>query len=253
MTDQERRMMLIHAQRSALDTAVEQALSLIRVWLKRAEKPYVAFSGGKDSTVLLHLVRQVDDSVPALFGDDEHLMPGTEKLLCETDNVKRLCGPVNHCEWYQSWSERPADISSFNPPGEWVVCNPRVGSVVTYARREGYDGAAVGLRTEESGQRTVHVRSRGKLFFAKGKGVWQCYPLADWSTRDIWAYIASRVVPYHHAYDRMTEAGIPLKKRRVGPFAPAIVTEKALSNLRRTFPDAFRRFINEFPEAKRYT
>jgi phosphoadenosine phosphosulfate reductase len=251
MTDAERRMMLLHAKRSALDNAVERALSLIRVWLERAEKPYVAFSGGKDSSVLLHLVRQVDEDVPALFGDDEHLMPGTEVLLRNTHGLRRICGPTQHCEWYQSWAGGPDQ--TLPPSGIWVDSDPDEGSVVAYARERGFDGAAVGLRTGESGRRTVHLRSRGRLFYAKGKEVWQCYPLAEWSTRDVWGYIASRGVPYNDAYDRMAEAGIPLDKRRVGPFAPATALIPVLTNLRRAFPSEYRAFAAEYPEASQYT
>jgi hypothetical protein len=45
-------------------------LSLIRQKLSEAKTPIVCFSGGNDSLLLLHLVREVDESIPVLvFGD----------------------------------------------------------------------------------------------------------------------------------------------------------------------------------------
>ena len=51
-----------------LDTKVQWALRQIRIWYDYWDgKVYVAFSGGKDSTVLLHLVRSLYPDVPAVF------------------------------------------------------------------------------------------------------------------------------------------------------------------------------------------
>lgn len=49
----------------ALDT-IERALGMV-------ERPYIAFSGGKDSLVVQHLVHQVDPEVPMVYCDDELL------------------------------------------------------------------------------------------------------------------------------------------------------------------------------------
>lgn len=51
-----------------LKQKIDHALFTIETFLSRTEgKAYVAFSGGKDSTVLLDLVRIIDPQVPAVF------------------------------------------------------------------------------------------------------------------------------------------------------------------------------------------
>lgn len=60
------------AQRQALPLDVKAAMSdtRIREWVNHwGGEVYVSFSGGKDSTVLLDLVRKVDPNVPAVFCD----------------------------------------------------------------------------------------------------------------------------------------------------------------------------------------
>lgn len=51
-----------------LEVKIQKSKQRIREWLER-EESYVAFSGGKDSTVLAHLVHQVDPNVPLVFSN----------------------------------------------------------------------------------------------------------------------------------------------------------------------------------------
>ena len=48
---------------------------------------YVSFSGGKDSTVLLHLVRSLYSEVPAVFVDTGLEYPEVRKFVKQTANT----------------------------------------------------------------------------------------------------------------------------------------------------------------------
>lgn len=81
-------------QRQALPLEAKIQLSLLRIrewidyWEEREVGTYVAFSGGKDSTVLLDLVRQVDPAVPAVFSDTGLEFPELKAFVAKFKNVE---------------------------------------------------------------------------------------------------------------------------------------------------------------------
>ena len=74
----------------ALPTAVKirWAKEKIQEWYEHYDgQVYVAFSGGKDSTVLLHIVRQLYPEVPAVFVDTGLEFPEIRAFVKTIDNV----------------------------------------------------------------------------------------------------------------------------------------------------------------------
>ena len=68
----------------------------IREFYKQLEgQVYVAFSGGKDSTVLLSLVRSIYPDVPAVFVDTGLEYPEIKQFVKSTDNVTTIRPKMN--------------------------------------------------------------------------------------------------------------------------------------------------------------
>lgn len=74
-----------------LSFKIEVSRSRIREFYNAMEgKVYVAFSGGKDSSVLLHLVRSLYPEVIAVYGNTGIDYPSIKAIVNQTDNVKIL-------------------------------------------------------------------------------------------------------------------------------------------------------------------
>lgn len=236
MDSLERAGYLAHAHSSAFVRKLAHSEHVVSEWLSLCTWPYISYSAGKDSQVVMDLVRRQRPSVPAIYHDDEWELPETTEIVTATPHLTRIATRVRHSEWFvvNEGSEESGGT------GDW-------------AARRGYDGAAIGLRADESRDRKVHIRAYGELFRAERRRVCQCYPLAWWTTRDVWAYILSREIPYNRAYDRLAEIGVDPQRRRIGPLAVSGAMERGqMAILKRGWPELYERFAERYPEAKGY-
>lgn len=238
----DRASFLAHSRTAPYDRKVEQAHNVVRQWLGLCQAPYASYSAGKDSTVTLAVAREHGD-IPAIYADDEWTLPETEEHLRTVDNLLRFKSRDQHASWLTSWA---------NDPDAWE------GGAPAYARAHGYDGAAIGLRMEENRRRRFQAGKNREPFFSEKNGVWQCYPLAAWSWKDVWAYILANDLSYNLAYDRLAELGVGYDHSRVGPFAVELdgphdpLHQGQLAILKQGWPELYERFAEAHPEARYY-
>ena len=75
-----------------LNVKVMMTKDRIRGWVREfgEDGVYVSFSGGKDSTVLLHMVREEFPNIPAVFVDVPTQYPELKQFAQTFDNVEIL-------------------------------------------------------------------------------------------------------------------------------------------------------------------
>ena len=80
---------LLMLQSLPSDIKIMKTKRRIQEWIDYygEDKVYVSFSGGKDSTVLLDLVRQVNPNIPGVFIDTGLEYPETKEFVKTIDNV----------------------------------------------------------------------------------------------------------------------------------------------------------------------
>ena len=83
---------LIFLQNLPLDLKIAKSKLRIEEWVRHygIDGVYVSFSGGKDSTVLLHLVRQLYPDIPAVFVDTGLEYPEIKQFVKEQENITIL-------------------------------------------------------------------------------------------------------------------------------------------------------------------
>jgi phosphoadenosine phosphosulfate reductase len=92
------------------------------------------------------------------------------------------------------------------------------------------DAWVAGLRREQSTSR----RGAKKIDWDLRHGLWKANPLADWTEREVWEYIARHDVPYNKLHDSgypsigCTHCTLPASEGRSGRWADADKTECGL-------------------------
>lgn len=227
-----------------LDRLVENSLEVLAEWMDRCAQPFISFSGGKDSTALYHLARRVDPDAHAIYVADEEL--GLPEIYEMVDwHVGQGCEMwcLTWGSWLDLYREHGAD-------------SPHVQGHFGDAIRErttahGYDGQACGYRADENLARWHLKYSRGEIYQLED-GRWAAAPMLDWTTDDVWAYLARYGLPYCRLYD--LEDGLPREERRVDTiWGPDCFEYGRITRLKRFYPEYYRRFVAACPEIRRYT
>ena len=218
------------------------------------EKLYISFSGGKDSTVMMHMVmaeaikrgRKVGvliiDLEAQYTATIDHIENMVEKYKDNID-LHWFCGELllrNAVSDYEPkwvcWDESKKEI--------WVRPKPKKASDLTqydfYVPRMEFEelmvifgqwyakgstcGAFIGIRSDESLHRYRAIVSKKDGLMIKGKkwttkvskSLFNVYPIYDWRTEDIWLFHAkNKELSYNKVYDLMTRAGVKFSNQRL--------------------------------------
>lgn len=235
---------------SVLDASKER----IKKVFDNFEKTYISFSGGKDSTVMSHLVleeaRKRGVKVGFLIIDLEAQYKST---IDHIYNMIKIYQDVIDLHWFCGELLLRNAVSDFEPKwvcwdedkkSQWIREKPSLASdlsqydfyvpkmefeelMVLFGEWYG-DGnlcaGFIGIRSDESLHRYRAITStKSELMFSDWKWTtrvisktYNVYPIYDWKTSDIWVYhYQNKDLPYNKVYDMMTRAGVKFGDQRL--------------------------------------
>lgn len=199
----------------------ELALRRIQQWMEDHPESFLTFSGGKDSTVLLHLLKRVVDKPRIAFFDSGFLFHQTYEFV---ENIQKWWGVE---VVYITTTPSPLEI--FKDSGWWEPGKPKreldmkrvlIDNFLEEAQRH-FDSkySVYGLRAEESEGRNILLRKTKGIVTRHANGEFRdssLAPIWDWKTADVNSYIIANKIPLNTAYRRLRELGVPANKRRTG-------------------------------------
>lgn len=218
------------------------------------ENIYISFSGGKDSTVMTHLVmeeaKKRNKKVGLLIIDLEaqyhdtiqHIEEMVEKYKDQIE-LHWFCGELmlrnavsnyeprwtcwdisRELDWVRKKPKHASDLSQYDfyvPRMEFEEFMVLFGQ--WYSRGKPTCGF-IGIRSDESLHRYRAITSRKdglmmnnwKWTTKVSTNLFNVYPIYDWKTEDIWTYHNVYKDKCHNAiYDKMTMAGVKLSQQRL--------------------------------------
>ena len=229
------------AQKQSLDlnSKIIMSKQRIRQWYDHWEgNVYVAFSGGKDSTVLLHLVRSTYPDVPAVFCNTGLEYPEIVKFVKQIPNVTWLKPKKSFKKVIEEYGypviskENATKINEIRTTKSEYLKNKRlhgdangngklpekwkfllnapfkISSHCCYVMKKGpfksYDKQTnnkpfVGIMASDSFMRQTLYLSRGCNAFSTNFP--QSNPMSFWLEKDVWNYIKTEKVAYSSIYD----------------------------------------------------
>lgn len=218
------------------------------------ESVYISFSGGKDSTVMLHMVmdeaikrnRKVGLLIVDLEGQYKLTIDHIQKcvdMYSEYLDVYWVCLPIHlrnavsvfepfwlcwDAERKNDWIRTPpknsiTDINYFpffKIGMEFEEFVPEFGEWYSKGKTT---ACLVGIRADESLNRFRTIASTSKITFQEKQyttkvtdNVFNLYPIYDWKTEDIWTFHGKfKNKRHNHLYDIMHKAGLSIHLQRI--------------------------------------
>lgn len=218
------------------------------------ERVYISFSGGKDSSVMFHLVmseaKKRNVKVGLLIIDLEAQYTAT---ITHIEEMIKMYSNYIDLHWFCGELLLRNAVSDFEPKWvcwdesrkkEWVREKPILASDLSqydfYTPKMEFEelmvifgewysqgkktAAFIGIRSDESLHRYRAITSEKKGLTHKNykwttklnSNLYNIYPIYDWETSDIWVFHQKhKELPYNKVYDLMTKAGVKFSNQRL--------------------------------------
>jgi len=241
----------LHAKLYSYRAKADKALKTIQRALKFDPAWYVAWSGGKDSNVLLHLAKRVEPQILAIHVDTPLDYPD-----CRQDVLY----------WVRKWQINATLVQPEISPWEIIDRHGGPEGQVNEARSEldrrcffepllkkakslGLKGAFLGLRAEESRARRWNRIIKGKIYRVSNGDMLHSTPIVDWTAKDVWAYHIENNLPWLPVYDK-TKGHPDPERIREGWFIPgrAAIRHGGLVWLKLNYPELFEELKRRYPQ-----
>lgn len=178
------------------------------------DKVAVAFSGGKDSEVVLYLCLQQKPDIEVIFHNSGVEYPETLSIIKRLKSEWNLNLKITHpLTTFWEIADRyglPYGSIRGNSMGRKIRCCYHLKEKPMYRAliENGWLAYFAGVTAIESSTRMFTARDKGICFLHKHWDVYKIYPILWWNEEEVWEFIKENNLPYNELYDKgMTRTG----------------------------------------------
>jgi len=188
-------------------TPILRAEDCIRKAIEGWNRPTIAWSGGKCSTVVLHMAMKIDPDIKVVFNDTGVEFPETyafvNRIAEEWNlNLEILKPRTTFWETVKKYGfpmlRGQYKDDSISKDGRPMCCQFLKEEPV---KRAHITCMITGLRASESRMRTFTIAQYGQYYYPKTLKRWNFHPIALWDTEEVWKYHKEQGIPHNNIYD----------------------------------------------------
>lgn len=243
---------MTNIHKSRINRAKYHAISMY----KSNPYAYMAVSGGKDSTVMMHLVSSLKLGIKSMSIKDDMDYPGEKEYITKTANFMGVELDIIEPNFsLQDWLSVNGDAYSIdsNFHGRMSEFSQKAfySIVESYSNNEGRPGVYLGLRSHESKGRAANRASHGPIY-KKNNGETVCQPICDFEDRDVYAYAFSNKIELFDVYRCVRLADNPAKVRKSW-WLPGTSSHHGLYWLKIYYPSLYLKLCRWFTDGRQKT
>lgn len=237
---------LIEINKDKIIHFVNFSLNMIRETLHNYQDnyPVVSFSGGKDSQILLDLVKSISDDILVIFSDTSLEHNFTYENIINTEKYygeKFLKGkPVKEAIELFDLFGLPSRFKRWCTP----ILKTSPYYHVLFDLLEDKHNVLVfeGVRRDESKKRKEYDSIAENVIY---NGIVNARPILDWNITEVFLYILLKKLPLNRLY----KYGLLRVGCEICPYQSKW-SETILSHINNTFDNKYRKFIDKYSEMR---
>ncbi len=189
-----------------LSWKVRWSRRLIKEELSSAANPCLASSFGKDSIVILHLLRKFKPDIPVIFNNTGVQYRETyeyKKRLQERWNLNLIETKPDKNFW-QCVDDHGLPQARHRHGSPRCCYYLKEKPTARVVKEKGFDVYFTGIRADESMNRRLLFLQYGAAYCTDKRMPWKVrkvHPIMLWNDDDIWNYIRRRGIEHNPAYD----------------------------------------------------
>ena len=238
----------VYANLNTYKNKLDRTIKNVKEMLDISSSPYIAFSCGKDSSVLADIVLKINPDIKLRF-----ISSGETRIMHNVDDVmyyfrNKYTAIIEEIVFDRVFSDewKDASFDEQRKAGRRDIQN--IDNI-------GYDGVFMGLRKEESRGRCISLKMHrsselpyNMYKYKRDSEFYRMCPLADWSTKDIGAYIVTNNIPVLKWYE-----DFGFDSRTTARLTGDSIRQNTLYWIKYNNPAGYQKLVSRFPELSVFT
>jgi 3'-phosphoadenosine 5'-phosphosulfate sulfotransferase (PAPS reductase)/FAD synthetase len=234
---------------------LDYSCNLITKVIKKSKTPYIAWSGGKDSTALMYLITQYlgyKDILVFCQKDDldfPNEIDYINRLSKKYDLNLKLYTPLESVFDYIINNNIDVISKDIHDKSNIITKKFFLSLIKKFIKIYNPDTVFMGLRIEESGNRRMNYVVNGDSYYCKYDKMGHCNPLSMWTTDDIFSFLIINNVEIFELYN----TAITIKDAdniRKSWWLPTnyLIGDGQVRFIKENYPNLFNKLKENYPE-----